>query len=236
MPEYYNRAIQLTQRLALAPWLRDCSGKRVLDVGCGVGRWSRRMAARGAEVVGVDLSPTMIAEANRRATAQTLNERCRFIVQDVSELDLGERYDLVLAVTVLQHVLETDRLRSAVSRLAKHLKVGARLVLIEAAPTRATSRCDNPIFRARGLDEYLALFSENGLVPRAITGVDPAPFRTAFLPYYRGLPKPLGNAALAALTAVSVPVDVVFGRAWVRPSWHKLFVLEQRRVGKAGAR
>ena len=69
MPEFYNRAIHLEQRLALEPWLNVAAGTRVLDVGCGVGRWSRLLAARGAEVLGVDLSPTMIAQARRRAAA-----------------------------------------------------------------------------------------------------------------------------------------------------------------------
>src|SRR5258708_6475820 len=67
MPEFYNRAIHLEQRLALEPWLQVKAGTRVLDVGCGVGRWSRLLAARGAEVAGVDLSPTMIVQAQQRA-------------------------------------------------------------------------------------------------------------------------------------------------------------------------
>src|SRR5580704_9264608 len=84
MPEFYNRAIHLEQHLALAPWLKVRAGTRVLDVGCGVGRWSRLLAARGAEVTGIDLSPTMIAQAQRRATAEGVGDRCRFLVQDLS--------------------------------------------------------------------------------------------------------------------------------------------------------
>ena len=67
MPEFYNRAIHWEQRLALAPWLKVSPGTRVLDVGCGVGRWSRLLAKRGARVTGIDLSPTMIAQARERA-------------------------------------------------------------------------------------------------------------------------------------------------------------------------
>ena len=67
MPEFYNRFIHLEQRLALAPWLRMPRGATVLDVGCGVGRWSLQLAARGAHVTGIDLSPTMVAQASQRA-------------------------------------------------------------------------------------------------------------------------------------------------------------------------
>src|ERR1700730_12028734 len=88
MPAFYNRAIHLTQRLALAPWLRVTAGTRVLDVGCGVGRWSRLLAARGAQVTGVDLSPTMIAQARQRAAAEGVADRCRFQVQNLSNLDV----------------------------------------------------------------------------------------------------------------------------------------------------
>src|SRR6202047_5415302 len=135
MPEFYNRAIHLEQRLALEPWLKVNAGTRVLDVGCGVGRWSRLLAARGADVTGVDLSPTMIAQAQRRAAADGVAGRCRFQVQDLSKLNVGERFDLVLGVTVLQHILDTDALRSALAAMTAHVAAGGRMILLEAAPT-----------------------------------------------------------------------------------------------------
>lgn len=44
----------------------DLAGRRVLDVGCGTGRWSAALAERGARVWGVDASPEMVAQARRR--------------------------------------------------------------------------------------------------------------------------------------------------------------------------
>src|SRR5262249_36982230 len=96
MPLFYNRAIDLCQRLALGRWLRVRPGTRVLDVGCGVGRWSRHLAARGASVTGIDLSPTMITEARRRTrAAPQLRGECRFLVQDLAHLEAGEKFDLI---------------------------------------------------------------------------------------------------------------------------------------------
>ena len=87
MPAFYNGLTHLAQRLALARWLRVPPGTRVLDVGCGVGRWSRLLASRGAVVTGVDLSGAMIAEAERRAAMAGVSHRCRFLVQDAAALE-----------------------------------------------------------------------------------------------------------------------------------------------------
>jgi len=225
MPEFYNLMIHFSQRLALEPWFKVGPGTRVLDVGCGVGRWSGLLAARGALVTGVDLSPTMIAQSTRRAAQAGLSGRCRFLVQDSAALDVDDRFDLVLGVTVLQHILDPMALRSAMRRMADHLAAEGRMILLEAAPTHVADRCDTTVFRARHRDTYLHLFSECGLEVHAITGVDPAPFKTWLLPHLRRLPRPLSIVALAIVTALSAPIDALFGRIAVERSWHAVFVL-----------
>jgi len=230
MPEFYNRAIDLGQRRALDPWLRVAPGTRVLDVGCGVGRWSRFLAARGARVMGVDLSPTMVAQARRRAQAQGL-DGCRFAVADLASLDLGEQFDLVLAVTVLQHILDPAAVRAALGAMVAHLAPGGRIILLEAAPTEAASRCDSTVFTARRRSAYLDMIEACGLQVRALTGVDPAPFRRRLVPHLRTLPRGVGLSLLAAATALSVPIDALFGRRAAGRSWHAVFVLERKDRG-----
>lgn len=229
MPEFYNRMIDWSQRLALSPWLQVDSGTSVLDVGCGVGRWSRLLASRGAQVTGVDLSPTMIAQARERTQEAGLSSRCRFLVQDSTLLDAGGPFDLVLAVTMLQHILEPNAWRGAVQRMADHLAPAGRMVLLEAAPTHSAGTCDSRVFRARARGDYLRLFSECGLKVQAMTGVDPAPFKIWLLPHLRKLPRPLSLTALAFATALSTPIDALFGRMAVKHSWHAVFVLERAR-------
>lgn len=231
MPEFYNRAIHLEQRLALEPWLKVRTGTRVLDVGCGVGRWSRLLAARGATVMGVDLSPTMIAQAQRRAVIEGVADRCRFQVHDLSSLRVGERFDLVLGVTVLQHILDTNALRTALAALTAHLAPGGRMILLEAAPIAVMNRCDSTVFTARQRDVYLAMIRDCDLEVRALTGVDPLPFRTQLLPYVRKLPAMMSLSLLALATGISLPIHALFGRRAVRRSWHAVFVLEKRLGG-----
>lgn len=232
MPELYNRMIHRSQQLALEPWLDVRPGLRALDVGCGVGRWSSLLAARGARVTGMDLSATMIAEAQRRARANGVDERCRFLVQDLAALDAGGQFDLVLGVTVLQHILDADALRAAVERMTSHLAPGGRMVLLEAAPARIARHCDTSVFRARHRSVYLDLFAAAGLEVQAITGVDPAPFKTWLLPHIRRLPRALALAAIGAVTMLSAPIDLPLGRRLTEQSWHAVFVLQHA----AGAR
>lgn len=228
MPEFYNRMIHWSQHLALRPWLDIKPGTRVLDVGCGVGRWSTLLAGRGGIVTGMDLSPTMIAEAKRRADAKGVASRCRFLVQDLARLDAGEKFDLIIAVTVLQHILDPEALRSAVKRMTDHLAPGGRMVLLEAAPVNLAQRCDTTVFRARPRQVYLDLFAQTSIELRSITGVDPAPFKTWLLPHLRRLPRPLAISAVAAVTLLSTPIDVMFGRFAVQRSWHAVFVLQRK--------
>lgn len=226
MPELYNRAIHLEQRLALRPWLRVAPGCRVLDVGCGVGRWSRLLAGRGAQVTGIDLSPTMIEEAERRAAQAGVAERCTFHVQDVSDLSVAGQFDMVLAVTVLQHILDPVGLRAALTAMSRRLAPGGRIVLLEAAPDSEVRRCDTTVFRARRRAVYLDLFRACGLRVRVLTGVDPAPFRSRLLPHIRELPRWLASALVALVTGLSLPVNALLGRWAVGRSWHAVFVLE----------
>lgn len=233
MPAFYNRVIHWCQRLALAKWLDVRPGERVLDVGCGIGRWSCRLAARGARVTGVDLSPTMIGQARRRAAAQGVGAQCRFLTQDLAALEVDGPFDLILAVTVLQHILEPAALRAAVQRLSSQLTADGTLILLEAAPERAVTSCNSAIFEARPRDEYCRLFAACGLGLQAVSGVDPAPFRRWLLPHLPRIPRALRTAALAAVTLLSIPIDVPFGRLAVRHSWHAVFILRRAPGGRS---
>lgn len=225
MPEFYNKAIDLEQRLALAPWLRVSPGTRVLDLGCGVGRWSRLLAARGATVTGVDISPTMIEEARRRAASEGVSERCRFAVGDVSALEVEGEFDLILGVTVLQHILDPGALHAALYGMSARVAPGGVIVLLEAAPMALVNRCDTTVFKARPRATYLELFHDCDLQLTAVTGVDPAPLRSRLLPHLRSLPKSLSMGLIALTTALSLPVNGLFGRRCPAASWHAVFVL-----------
>ena len=94
--------------------LGDLTGKRVLDVGCGSGRYAAAAAERGADVVGIDLSPAMLALAATRARERGVSKRCRFVEAGFDGFDPDGRFDVVLMISVLEY---RNSLRSDLARL-----------------------------------------------------------------------------------------------------------------------
>ena len=72
------------RELELIAQVADLAGKDVLDIGCGDGRTSRRLAGRGAAVLGVDPDEAAIAQARAGGSS----DACRFRAADVLELAL----------------------------------------------------------------------------------------------------------------------------------------------------
>jgi ubiquinone/menaquinone biosynthesis C-methylase UbiE len=222
MPWFYNTAIDWCQRRALGPWLRRTTGKAVLDIGCGVGRWSLRFAAHGCRVTGLDLSPFMVESA--RANAAEAGVECKFVSGDVRQHNFGQTFDLIFCVTVIQHITDPVEAGRALTNLATHLGEDGELVLLEAAPQSSVRRCDTAVFRARDFEWYSRALAAAGLRIEAVRGVDPMPLKTWLLPVYRKMYAPFAVAALAVVTALSLPVDWLFGPWCARRSWHKVIV------------
>lgn len=115
--------------LEAAAWrqaLRETLPERgtVLDVGAGTGALSLLAAELGHEVTAVDLSPEMLAHAERKAKERGLDGRMRFVVGSASEVPSGP-FDAVME----RHVLWT--LPDPIPTLRHWRDVAGRLVLFE---------------------------------------------------------------------------------------------------------
>jgi SAM-dependent methyltransferase len=104
--------------------LGDVAGQDVLDAGCGEGYLSRILAARGARVTGVDLSPRLVELAGKKASPGPIEYR----VADLCSLqpDLAGRFDAVASFFVLNDVEDH---RGFAETLGRALRPGGRAVL-----------------------------------------------------------------------------------------------------------
>jgi SAM-dependent methyltransferase len=103
-------------------FLETYAPRTVLDAGCGTGRIAVELARRGVAVVGVDADPDMVDVARSKAPDVA------WVVADLAELALPERFDVVvLAGNVVPYVV-ADRRARAVAACARHLAPGGVLV------------------------------------------------------------------------------------------------------------
>ncbi|OJI94222.1 methyltransferase family protein [Planktotalea frisia] len=100
---------------------------RVLDVGCGQGRDALHIARLGHSVVGIDLSPSGVADMCRAAATENLDVEGR--VADITEFVPEGVFDVVLIDRTLHMLAETPRL-FVLARLIQHVVPKGR-VLIE---------------------------------------------------------------------------------------------------------
>ncbi len=87
----------------------------VLDAGCGTGRVAAELARRGVAAVGVDNDPDMIVAARTKAPD------LRWIVADLADLDLPDRFDVVVLAGNVVPYVPADRRATAVAACARHL-------------------------------------------------------------------------------------------------------------------
>ncbi len=101
----------------------DTAGKRVLDIGSGIGGPAFEMATtHGATVIGIDLEAPLVERANADAAAAGLGERCRFIQVEHGPLpfDAGE-FDLV---TTSGALTQTDNKLALFAEILRVLRPG----------------------------------------------------------------------------------------------------------------
>jgi magnesium-protoporphyrin O-methyltransferase len=105
------RAGRDSMRAQLLDWLpAEMRGRRLLDAGCGTGALSVEAAHRGADVVAVDLSPTLVGLAAERLPEDLGPGSIDFHVGDMLDPALG-RFDHVVAMDSLIHYKTADVVR-----------------------------------------------------------------------------------------------------------------------------
>jgi len=101
----------------------DVAGARVLDVGCGEGRFCRMMASRGATAVGIDPTAAMI----RAAKGRDVGGACDYVRAAGERQPFADAtFDLVLSYVTL---VDIEGYRDAIAEMARVLRPGGHLVV-----------------------------------------------------------------------------------------------------------
>jgi SAM-dependent methyltransferase len=105
-----------------ASFVRSFHPATVLDAGCGTGRVAIELTRHGIDVVGVDVDPSMLAEARRLAPAIEWHEA------DLTELVLGRRFDVVVLAGNVVLFTRPGTEAALVAACARHVAPGGALV------------------------------------------------------------------------------------------------------------
>ncbi len=132
---------------------------RVLDAGCGTGRVAVELAARGFEVVGVDVDSSMLAVARRLTSGLMWLER-DLATLDPEDTELGGAFDIVLLAGNVIPLLAEGTEADVVRRLAGCLRPDGRLVAGFGTDVEHLPVDDVPVT----LDEYDAWCADAALV------------------------------------------------------------------------
>lgn len=122
---HYARAVTTLHHDDFLDLLNLQPGERVLDVGSGLGMLAAAMSNRGAEVVGVDISPFAVKEAQQRYPA------VKFVLLNGAQLDQEFEqcsFDAITCVQVLEHI-PPDEVDNFITQLVRCLRSEGRLLI-----------------------------------------------------------------------------------------------------------
>lgn len=153
---------ELTYDVAYAAWAdyierhfrRGIPGKTILDLACGTGSLTRELALRGYDMIGVDLSPEMLAEAADKNQDVGGGTPPMFLCQPMEKLDLYGNVDAcVCCLDSVNYVTDPKKLRRAFERVHLFLMPGG-LFLFDINSEEKLRGLDGQVFLDETEDAY----------------------------------------------------------------------------------
>ncbi len=168
--QYYNL---LHERVMSKVFSGIPKGSKILEIGCGVGRWSIKLAKMGMDVTATDISKEMVKIAKTNAKREKV--KIGFQVTGADEINSRKNYyDYALSVTVLQHIIDESKRIRAIENLAKSVKKGGRIILLERVGKEIGEFHVKPFT----LKKWKSVFNAYGYELEKRSGVDLSPFIT----------------------------------------------------------
>ncbi|AZR73334.1 ubiquinone biosynthesis methyltransferase UbiE [Anoxybacter fermentans] len=106
-------------------FFQPTKGMKILDVGCGTGNFSIKLAKKGCKVIGVDISDAMLEIARKKAKSNNLN--ITFYNMNVYDLDFDdETFDAIFSMAAFEFIKEPEK---AFKEMMRVLKPGGQLLI-----------------------------------------------------------------------------------------------------------
>ncbi len=113
-------------------WIRETVQEgSVLELGVGTGRIALELCRKGISVVGVDSSPEMLSQAEKKRNRMSLSsDQLELVEQDAKDLNLGRTFShVLLADGFLQHFTLMEEQRKLLQSIHEHLKPGGAVAI-----------------------------------------------------------------------------------------------------------
>ena len=157
VPYQFNELMDYVQKTCFFKLLEKCQNikdKNVLEIGCGVGRWSQYMIDKGAVYTGIDISQEMIKIAKKRIPKGI------FYVSTGENLNFkDESFDLVFSITVLHHI-PYEKKEKVIKEMCRVVKVGGYIIIMEDIYFKKPKKTFY-MFPLK-VEEWIKLFERNG--------------------------------------------------------------------------
>ncbi len=130
----------------------DVKGKKVLDVACGEGHYTRLLRHAGAEVVGIDISERMVTLAREQEAREPLG--ITYLVEDARTIASQQDFDIVVAAYLLVHAQDRAELTRMSQGLDSRVRPKGRFVTVTTNP--GVYSFTPPDYRKYGIEMTLA--------------------------------------------------------------------------------
>lgn len=133
----------------MAEVLPELAGDKVLDFGCGIGRWTPMLMMYFDNYIGMDICPAAIEQATQANVGAT------YYLADGDPFE-AESFDAVWTCVCLQHIVDPAALAAAARQIVSVLKPGGHLIITE----NTSQHSSNHYLAFRSPEDYAFLFSD----------------------------------------------------------------------------
>jgi len=163
LAEYANKKAQYLLLNLIERAIKFNETMKILDVGCGPGKWSIMFAKKHVSVTGIDLSARMVKLAKKKANLNNL-KNIKFYRMNVAELHFPEdTFDLVNCVTVIQHIFDDQKWKNGIHEMVRVTKSNGYIVICEMAPLLAPVKYTRHLC-IRTMKQYVSEFTKAGAI------------------------------------------------------------------------